>query len=904
MTEPLLPQDPSSIGGHRLLARLGAGGMGVVYLARAESGALAAVKVIQAEHADTEDFRTRFRREADAARRVRSPWAVPVTGADLDADQPWLATAFVPGPALQEAVMACGPLPVHSVRVLAKMLAGALGAVHAAGLVHRDIKPANVLLAVDGPRLIDFGIARSLDDTALTSADLVIGTPGFLAPEQARADGVDLGPASDIFSLGCLLAYAVTGRPPFGFGAPDALLYRTVHGEPDLAGIADEVATGGAPVPPLGVPAADGGTGGVGRDTGQGPLALDPRVAFRSGAGESHADPGPTRDRATGADPGPTEDGAKGVHPGPTQDGATGADQGSAADTVGASLDGTTVTGDRAATPAHPMDAPQDVRPTPTDPTPTDPTPTDPGPTPAPTTPAQPQGQPQQPPTTVTPALAPASAPTTPAPASAPTTPAAELLALLRRCLAKDPAERPTAAEVAAAFSEDLPDGTADWLPPQVVRMIADRSTAMLALPDIEPTLATPSGPVPGRPAGRRRFLTLASGAAVLAAGGGVGLWAALAGGSGGTPAKPARRWTIGVQADLSGPGRAVGRAQESGARLAVEQYNARGSRSFELTLRTSDDEGRQDRAAAAAQRIADDRDVLAVLASSSDRTTDAALPVYDGALIPMVTVSNGQTLPEQSTSRMFLRARPTHTIAAAGITYQVMGLDEPPRRTGLIEDRGDETLAWMYSTMANYMFRQMGRPTYPRVVPASIGDGFGPVVDDMLDAGCDAFVYCGPSVGAARLARTLAERRFNGPRFAAEPALGGTFLQDAGEAAEGWTVTAGAIGPGDPKVRRFATAFRKRFDAAPGLWAVEAYDAVNLLIRELERAADGGKRPEPRALIGPLRVAKFAGVAKTLSFKPENGEYAASAGAYLHQVRNGEFHYVGPAPIRPPTVS
>lgn len=888
MTEPLLPQDPSSIGGHRLLARLGAGGMGVVYLARAESGALAAVKVIQAEHADTEDFRTRFRREADAARRVSSPWAVPVTGADLDADQPWLATAFVPGPALQEAVMACGPLPVHSVRVLAKMLAGALGAVHAAGLVHRDIKPGNVLLAVDGPRLIDFGIARSLDDTALTSADLVIGTPGFLAPEQARADGVDLGPASDIFSLGCLLAYAVTGRPPFGFGAPDALLYRTVHGEPDLAGIADEVAIGGAPVRPAGIPSADGGPGGVGRDAGQGPRALDPRVAFRSGAGEPHADREPTRERAAGADLGPT------------QNTATRADRGSAPDTSGTTAagtapDGTTAVGERTATPAHPMDAPQDVRPT------------DLGPAPTPTTPAQPQAQLQaqpQAPATDSPAPAPAPAPATPARASAPLTPAAELLVLLRRCLAKDPAERPTAAELAAAFSEDLPDGTPDWLPPQVVRMIADRSTAMLALPDIEPTLAAPSGPAPGRPAGRRRFLTLASGAAVLAAGGGVGLWAALAGDSGGPPAKPARRWTIGVQGDLSGPGRAVGRAQESGARLAVEQYNARGSRSFELTLRTSDDEGRPDRAAAAAQRIADDRDVLAVLASSSDRTTDAALPVYDGALIPMVTVSNGQTVPEQNASRMFLRARPTHTTAAAGITYQVMGLDEPPRRTGLIEDRGDETLAWMYSTMANYMFRLMGRPAYPRVVPASIGDGFGPVVDDMLDAGCDAFVYCGPSVGAARLARTLAERRFSGPRFAAEPALGGTFLKEAGEAAEGWTVTAGAIGPGDPKVRRFATAFRERFDAAPGLWAVEAYDAVNLLIREVERAADGGKRPEPRALIGPLRAAKFAGIAKAMSFEPKNGEYAASAGVYLHQVRDGEFRYVGPAPVRPPAVS
>ncbi|MFE2139407.1 serine/threonine-protein kinase, partial [Streptomyces sp. NPDC059466] len=240
MTGRLLPTDPSSVGGHRLLARLGAGGMGVVYLGRTEAGALAAVKVIQAEYADEPDFRARFRREVEAARRVVSPWAVPVTGADPDAAAPWLATAFVPGPSLEEAVARHGPLPVRSVRVLAGMLAAALREVHSAGLVHRDVKPANVLLAVDGPRLIDFGIARAADETAITSTDLVVGTPGFLSPEQAEARGAAVGPASDIFSLGCLLAYAATGRPPFGTGTADALLYRTVHDEPDLTGLGAE----------------------------------------------------------------------------------------------------------------------------------------------------------------------------------------------------------------------------------------------------------------------------------------------------------------------------------------------------------------------------------------------------------------------------------------------------------------------------------------------------------------------------------------------------------------------------------------------------------------------------------------------------------------------------------------
>lgn len=339
--DDLRPTDPARIGGHRLLGRLGAGGMGVVYLGRTDAGALAAIKVILPEYAGDEEFRTRFRREAEAARRVDSPWAVSVTGADTEAERPWLATEFVPGPTLSDVVARRGPLPVRSVAVLGRLLARALAAVHAAGLVHRDVKPGNVLLTASGPRLIDFGIARAADATALTATGLIVGTPGFLAPEQVSGGGDGAtgsagpagptpaagptGSAGDVFSLGCLLAYAATGRPPFGGGAVDAVLYRTVHDAPDLDGVED---------------------------------------------------PG--------------------------------------------------------------------------------------------------------------------------------------LRALLDRCLGKDPGERPAAADLDTLIAEDAPAGaTADWLPEDVVRIIADRSATLLALPDIDATVAVPEEPEPPQPApGRRRFLS------------------------------------------------------------------------------------------------------------------------------------------------------------------------------------------------------------------------------------------------------------------------------------------------------------------------------------------------------------------------------------------------------------
>ncbi|MET7504134.1 bifunctional serine/threonine-protein kinase/ABC transporter substrate-binding protein [Streptomyces microflavus] len=233
--EPLRSTDPARIAGYRILGRLGAGGMGVVLLGRSPGGALVAIKLIRAEYADDAGFRTRFRREVAIARQVRNRWAVPVVDADTEAGAPWLATEFVPGPALSEAVGGGAPLPERSVRALGSMLAEALEAVHGAGLVHRDVKPGNVLLGLDGPRLIDFGIARALDDTVLTATDAIVGSPGFLSPEQAQ--GRRIGPPSDVFSLGCVLVYAATGGRPFGSGPVEAMLFRTVHDPAELGAL-------------------------------------------------------------------------------------------------------------------------------------------------------------------------------------------------------------------------------------------------------------------------------------------------------------------------------------------------------------------------------------------------------------------------------------------------------------------------------------------------------------------------------------------------------------------------------------------------------------------------------------------------------------------------------------------
>ncbi|NUS78744.1 MAG: serine/threonine protein kinase, partial [Streptomyces sp.] len=237
--QPLQGDDPLQVAGYRLAARLGAGGMGRVYLSHTQGGRPVAIKVVRPELADNPDFRRRFRREINAARQVRGAYTAELLDADADDTPPWLATLYVPGPSLAEAVHRRGPLPVPAVLWLMAGVAEALQAIHGAGIVHRDLKPSNVLLAADGPRVIDFGISLAADLTAHTTTGAAIGTPQFMAPEQALA--TEITAATDIFALGQTAAFAALGAPLYGNGPSATVLYRIVHAAPDLSGLPEPI---------------------------------------------------------------------------------------------------------------------------------------------------------------------------------------------------------------------------------------------------------------------------------------------------------------------------------------------------------------------------------------------------------------------------------------------------------------------------------------------------------------------------------------------------------------------------------------------------------------------------------------------------------------------------------------
>ncbi|KPL29396.1 serine/threonine protein kinase [Streptomyces anulatus] len=749
---PLTSEDPRTVGPYRTLVRLGAGGMGVVYLARSAGGTLAAVKVIRAEHAEDPGFRARFRREAEAAARITGPWVVPVLGADTEDREPWLATAFVPGPSLAEVVGAGGALPTATVRALGSRLADALVAVHEAGLIHRDVKPGNVLLALDGPRLIDFGIARHEGATALTTTGAVIGTPGYLAPEQASAG--PLGPPCDVFSLGCVLVYAATGRRPFGEGGGAGALFRTIHEEPDLTGVEPGLA-------PL-IAAC------LAKDPAARPTASRVRDALTAKAPGGPGGPGRVRD--------PRE------YPGR-------------------------------------------------------------------------RGAPDQ-------------------PELPPTSP--------------DPHELPRTSP-------------APWqMPAGLPALIAERSAAALALPDPEPlpvTLATPAGDGAASGPTRRRLLTAGAAGAVLLAGGSTAAWIALRGsgaGAGGPSAGSAEppTYTIGLHADLGGPGRATGLAHQRGVQLAVADHNAREDKAFRLALRTEDDAGDPAKALRVAGRLAADPEVIAVVGPTGRLLREDLVERYGTERLATVVVAAGSTTAESGTALHLCVTRPFDRVLSPGL-ISYLTRTRPATRVLLVEDAADPVLA----AEVGVAFREAALTGATLLEhPLVRGNaGFGAVARKAMTGRADAVVLGGGDASrAARLATALAGEGYTGSRVAVGPALGPAFLAGAGAAADGWVFAEAYADPTAlPSARTFTAAHRKRFGAPPATWAAEAYDAVGLIARAAGTTSASGE--VRNGIARRLVRTEHPGIVRTLGFDASTRRVRIPDGIFLYRIEKGRPRFLGP---------
>jgi ABC-type branched-subunit amino acid transport system substrate-binding protein len=736
--EPLRAGDPSRVGPYRPVRRLGAGGMGVVYLARTGSGSLAAVKVVRREYARDAGFRARFRREVEAARRVTGPWVVPLLGADADAESPWLASPFVPGPSLSEAGAAHGALGPGAVRFLGSRLAAALAAVHAAGLVHRDVKPGNVLLTLDGPRLIDFGIARAPDDTALTVTGAIVGSPGFLSPEQAQGCNREIGPAADVFSLGCLLAFALTGRRPFGDGSAAVVLARTVYEEPDLDGVPD------APV------------------------------------------------------------------------------------------------------------------------------------------------------------------------------------SLLRACLEKQAPARPTAGEVARTLDAAVPEGEADWPPPRLSGLIARRSAQALALPGIEatevvapdaprdrarvsdaPASSATTAPTPtaeaatvtaaGRaephgPTRRRLLLTMPLAGAAAAGLGGWVWWRA----SGRPSSGDGPRLAVALHADLTGPGRAMGRAQERGALLAAEEVASRAEFGFRLELEVHDDGSDAERAGRLAKRLAADERILAVVGPTADDAAKAATDAYGAALLAMLTVSPGRSSTGTEAVRgVVVPTRPPDAALAAALVAHLRAVGS--RKAALVDDVAEaEHSETVCHSVAEALTGSGTAVTRHTAAPDADDDALRRIAGTIVRSGADAVLFPGGPERTARAALALRSAGFRGARLATGRAMGGGFTGRAGAAADGWVFAAPFLDPaGEDSAAAFVAAHQRRFDgAAPAPYAAETYDAVLFLARAM--AELGPDHVERGALVRKLRETRYRGITKNLAYDAATHAWTAD-GPYLFRASGGRFRYLGP---------
>ncbi|MFC8693908.1 protein kinase domain-containing protein [Streptomyces parvus] len=876
---PLTLEDPRTVGPYRTLVRLGAGGMGVVYLARSAGGSLAAVKVIRAEHAADPGFRARFRREAETAARITGPWVVPVLGADTEAREPWLATAFVPGPSLAQVVAAGGPLPAVTVRALGSRLAEALVVVHEAGLIHRDVKPGNVLLALDGPRLIDFGIARHEGATALTATGAVIGTPGYLAPEQASAGA--LGPPCDVFSLGCVLVYAATGRGPFGEGGGAGALFRTVHEEPDLTGVPPGSASLIAAC--------------LAKDPAARPTASRVRDAL-AGGGEAVPDLAgravPDPDRPEPSAPGASRDPRESLRAAPDLAGRVAPDPAGRVmpDPAGRAVPDPA--GRVAPDPAGRAAPDLAGRAVP-----------DPAgrvaPDPAGRVAPDPAGR-------AVPDLAGRAVPDPDRPE--PSAPRASRDPRESLRAAPDPGESAARGESPRTASALTPWQAPAGLP----ALIAERSAAALALPDPEPlpTTPTPAGDETGRDeaAGheatgqeggptRRRVLTGAAAGAVLLVGGSAAGWNALwgrGGRAGGSPAGSgdSPTYTIGLHTDLGGPGRATGLAHQRGAQLAVADHNSRKDKAFRLALRAEDDRGDPAAALRVAERLAADPAVIAVLGPTGAVLREELVQRYGAARLANVVVAAGSSTVESGTGLHLCVTRPLDRMLTPGL-ISYLTRTRPATRILLVEDAADPGLAGEVGSA----FRE-ATPTGATLLehPLARGDaGFGAVARKAVAGRADAVVLGGGDASrAARLATALTAEGFTGARVAAGPALGPAFLDGAGEAADGWVSAEAYTDPAAlPAARAFTAAHRKRFGAPPATWAAEAYDAVGLIARA---AGTTSASDEVRSGIGGRLVrTEHRGIVRTLAFTASTRQMRMPDGIFLYRIEKGRPRFLGP---------